>query len=275
MGTDDILEYYDEYDEWSRLDTPRGQVELRRSLRVIDAYLPEAARVLDLGGGPGRYTIELARRGHSVTLVDLTPKHVERARREVDERDLGEHVDAIVQGDARDLDQIDADSFDAVVAFGPFYHLVDPDALDEAAEEVARVLRPDGLVFAQYLPPLSGYVRLLDRAADAPDRVDLDTVDRAFAEGVYRNPADHGYQEAWYAQTHQIAALFAERGFEQLDALSVRGLAAYHEQKLVDLREQDPEMYEKFSTLLDRTARRPEVLELGQIAIWVGRLSGG
>jgi 2-polyprenyl-3-methyl-5-hydroxy-6-metoxy-1,4-benzoquinol methylase len=39
-------------------------------------------RVLDFGG-LGRYTLELARRGHNVTLIDLLDGNVEQARREV------------------------------------------------------------------------------------------------------------------------------------------------------------------------------------------------
>jgi len=39
-----------------------------------------AARLLDCGGGPGRYAVELARRGYRVTLFDLSEGNLALAR---------------------------------------------------------------------------------------------------------------------------------------------------------------------------------------------------
>ena len=38
------------------------------------------------GGGPGRYTIELAKLGYDVVLLDLTPKLLEIAKRKIKKR---------------------------------------------------------------------------------------------------------------------------------------------------------------------------------------------
>ena len=46
--------------EWERMD--RHRTEFAVTLRAMRAYLPPPpAHVLDCGGGPGRYSIELAR----------------------------------------------------------------------------------------------------------------------------------------------------------------------------------------------------------------------
>lgn len=92
MSTDAIRRYYRQYDEWARLGSPAGQLELHRCLEILDEHLEADSRVLDLGGGPGRYTVELARRGHRVTLVDLMDEHVERAERELADRGLLERL---------------------------------------------------------------------------------------------------------------------------------------------------------------------------------------
>lgn len=56
--------------EWSRLD--RHRTEFALSLRAMSDYLPPpSAMIADIGGGPGRYAIELTRQGYQVTLVDL------------------------------------------------------------------------------------------------------------------------------------------------------------------------------------------------------------
>jgi ubiquinone/menaquinone biosynthesis C-methylase UbiE len=80
MAFDKVREYYDQFDEWSRLATPEGALVCRITLEVIARHVPPGSRVLDLGGGPGRYMMELARRGYRMSLGDLSPVLVETAR---------------------------------------------------------------------------------------------------------------------------------------------------------------------------------------------------
>ncbi len=275
MSTDAIRRYYRQYDEWARLDSPAGQLELSRCLDILDAHLEADCRVLDLGGGPGRYTVELARRGHRLTLVDLMDEHVERAERELADRGLLERVDGLYAADARDLTRVgggglEADSFDAVVAFGPFYHLTDAQSRRLAAAELARVLRPSGRAFVQFLPPKSGLVRVLDRAAQNPDQVDRAVLERARHAHIFQNPSGEGFQEGYYAEPADIERLFSTVGLQTDDVLSARGIAAGREDKLLRIRDRDPQLYEAFRELIDETARDPAVIAFGQIAVWIG-----
>ena len=54
-----------------RLDTPEGARELAQALEILGDGLAPGARILDLGGGPGRYAIELAKRGHRSGLIGV------------------------------------------------------------------------------------------------------------------------------------------------------------------------------------------------------------
>jgi len=73
-----VESYYDEgYDEWSRLDRHRIEYEMTR--RTLDRYIQGSQKILDVGGGPGRYSIYLAGKGHRVTLVDLSARHAAQA----------------------------------------------------------------------------------------------------------------------------------------------------------------------------------------------------
>ncbi len=38
-------------------------------------------KILDAGGGPGRYTIDLAKQGYHMTLLDISDKELELAKR--------------------------------------------------------------------------------------------------------------------------------------------------------------------------------------------------
>jgi 2-polyprenyl-3-methyl-5-hydroxy-6-metoxy-1,4-benzoquinol methylase len=71
-------------DEWKRLiKDPYHRLEFETTLNFLKKYLPPKGLVLDAGGGPGRYTIELAKLGYDVVLVDLVKENLEIAKRQI------------------------------------------------------------------------------------------------------------------------------------------------------------------------------------------------
>jgi len=79
-----VLSYYESFDEQARLSSAWGQVELLRTQEILKRHLPPApARVLDVGGAAGRYSLWLARQGYEAHLVDPVPRLVEQAREAV------------------------------------------------------------------------------------------------------------------------------------------------------------------------------------------------
>src|SRR5207237_10089287 len=56
--------------EWERLE--RHRTEFALTMLTLHEYLPPPpAYILDIGGGPGRYSIALTQQGYTVTLLDL------------------------------------------------------------------------------------------------------------------------------------------------------------------------------------------------------------
>src|SRR5215471_14562963 len=107
--------------ERSRL-FPGGQKSLEyvRSMELVERLVPAPpARVLDVGGGPGTYAAPLARRGYRVHLIDPVPLHVDQARA-AGAGPAAAFTAAV--GDAQELAG-PAGSQDAVLLFGPMYHL--------------------------------------------------------------------------------------------------------------------------------------------------------
>jgi ubiquinone/menaquinone biosynthesis C-methylase UbiE len=106
--------------------------------------LPPEARVLELGCGPGTLWTRNAHRipdGWDITLTDFSPGMLEEIRRNL--RDSGLTVRFAVV-DAQDIPYV-SDSFDAVIANFMLYHVPDR---PRALAEIARVLRPDGYLYA-------------------------------------------------------------------------------------------------------------------------------
>jgi len=72
---------------------------------------------------PGRYTLELGRRGFRATLVALSGEAVAFARQRP--APLGQRVESFHRADTRHLPVLATTSFDAALCMGPRYHLVE------------------------------------------------------------------------------------------------------------------------------------------------------
>ncbi len=102
---------------------------------------PEALRVLDMGCGPGFFSIILARAGYRVTAGDYTPAMLDEARANA----RAEGVEAAIEFarvDAEALEEPDG-TFDVVVSRNLTWNLPHPKA---AYAEWLRVLKPGGLL---------------------------------------------------------------------------------------------------------------------------------
>jgi hypothetical protein len=57
--------------EWERLQRdPYHRIEHMVTVHFLQKFLSKRGVILDARGGPGRYTIELARQGYSVVLLE-------------------------------------------------------------------------------------------------------------------------------------------------------------------------------------------------------------
>ncbi len=135
--------------EWERLDMPLCKIEFVSTLRLIDKYFPKQGHICDIGGGPGRYSIELIRQGYTVTLFDLSEEEVRLARAQLDT--LGLSAKQLIVGDARDMSALASESFDAALLMGPMYHIVEPEERAGVLRELARILKPHGTAIVAYL----------------------------------------------------------------------------------------------------------------------------
>jgi len=265
--TDPVQSYYDAFDEWARLESPAGKLEWERTLSYIASRLPEAATVLDVGGGPGRYAIALAEAGHHLSLIDPSGVQIEAARSRAAVAGVRAQIPLIATGDIRDLSLFPAQKFDAALALGPFYHLVDPDDRSLAARELHRVLRPGGQAFVSIVPRLSGLAGLIQRSAADPEQVTASVFRQVAATGVFINPTDRGFQHGYYPEIPEIENLFAAAGFEQRDLFSVRGLAFGSEAELQRIQENSPSSAAALHEVIDASCRNSAVVALSGHAI--------
>jgi SAM-dependent methyltransferase len=216
---EDITAYYDRGEEAGRLGS-WGRLELLRTQVLLERCLPAApAAVLDVGGGPGAYSVWLAGLGYDVVLVDPVALHVTQAR--------AAGVERAEVGDARALPFADA-SADAVLLLGPLYHLPDADDRRRALAEAWRVLRPGGVLAAaaitRFASTLDGLLK-----GYAVDPAFERTIERVLEDGRHTNPQRHPgwFTTAYFHLPDDLAAEVRAAGFDLEGLFAIEGVGEW------------------------------------------------
>ena len=94
----DTAGFYDTNRDAEHAPLEQHQLEFDLTLRHLREYLPAHGNVLGAGAAAGRYTLELARLGYSVTAVDLSPALIERCRENLVAEGLDSRVRLVEAG---------------------------------------------------------------------------------------------------------------------------------------------------------------------------------
>ena len=147
MDTTYIVDFYNHYDEDSRLLPRHGTIEFLTTMRYIERYLKQGDRIIEIGAGTGRYSHALARKGYMVDSVELVEHNIEVFRKNT----LPEETITIQQGNAMDLSAFKDNQYDITLLLGPLYHLYKEEDKQQALRETIRVTKPGGIIFAAYV----------------------------------------------------------------------------------------------------------------------------
>src|SRR5258705_1021183 len=76
----EVVAYYAEFPEEARLELGPSRLELERTKEILARVLPAPpARIVDVGGAAGVYSLWLAAQGDEVQLVYASPRLVQQA----------------------------------------------------------------------------------------------------------------------------------------------------------------------------------------------------
>ena len=146
MMSTELEKYYNKFCEEKRLTRRHGYVEYVTSMKYIHEYLPqgkkEMIKILDVGAGTGRYSVQLAGEGYDVTAVELVKYNLGILKSKKSS------VKAY-QGNALNLSRFEADQFDMVLVFGPMYHLYTKEDKVKALKEAKRVVKHGGIILVE------------------------------------------------------------------------------------------------------------------------------
>ena len=176
--------------------------------------------LLDVGGATGAHAQWLVAEGYEVHIVDLTPRHVEKAL-----ADLGPHGVTAEVGDARELNA-SSQSYDSVLLLGPMYHLTSRSDRVKCLQEALRVVRTDGVVA---VAAISRFASLCDGLARGFffDPKFRKIVERDLAEGQHRNPENvpHWFTTAYFHEPQELQSEIEDAGMQVRTLVGVEGPA--------------------------------------------------
>ena len=217
-----ISRYYDHFQEESRLTSGPGALEFERTKDIFSRHLPPPpARIVDVGGAAGIYSLWLAAAGYEVHLVDASERLVDEARRR--SAKAARPVTTFSVSDARELPQAD-ESADAVLVMGPLYHLTRRPDRVAALTEARRVLRGDGLVAVAAISRCASTLDGLARDLTLDPRF-VAIRDRDLIDGQHRNDVDNTtyFTTSYFHKPDDLRDELTDAGFDGAFVVGVEG----------------------------------------------------
>ena len=261
---DEVRRHYDSdpAHEYARID---GRPEFLITQRFMRRHFKPGDRILDVGGGPGRYAHWLAEMGCKVTLADLSPENVRFAKEKAAEAGL--NINAVV-ADARFIDETVAGEYDHVLLMGPLYHLLDEADREQAVRACLKLLKPGGTIWVSFILMFAGAIYMMKYAPDmlaTPDPM-IEKCLRATING--ESYAGDAFTKVYYIDQRAVEPFMARFALEKVHIFGQEGILSPCEHTLM---ERAPEVTEAWLDFAEKMAEREELLGWTEHLMYVGR----
>lgn len=262
---DKIEKFYDDtvQDEWGRLERHRLEFELTR--RALDEYIDNKLKIADVGCGPGRYSLYLAKNNHKVTSIDLSAENLNFLKTESEKQKV--KIQDFVHANALTMSMLPDSSFDVVLCMGPLYHLLEEDERQKAIKECLRILKPGGLILVAFVSIYAQVLSLLkkDVALLPKWRAHLE---KLISTGVNDLDFDSGFTWAYFYKPMEIEKFMENFPIVKQKMVGVESLACQSEQKLMSLPENE---FQEWVDFLYKFSDDPATLGAVQHILYIGR----
>ncbi|RLC37882.1 hypothetical protein DRH29_00505 [candidate division Kazan bacterium] len=226
-----VKKYYTGYvrKEWRRLiNSAYYKLEFDTTLYFLKKYLPKKGLILDAGGGPGRYTIELAKQGYNIVLLDLTSANLEFAKRQIKKANLQNRVNDVVDGSITDLSKFANGTFDGVICLGgPLSHVLDKEERNKAISELIRVAKKGAPIFVSVM---SRWSLLVSQLKLFPQEIEHPLFRKIRDTGDYTG--GYGFTACHFFLPEELKESFAKKSVKILEMVGLEGLGSHFQKKI-------------------------------------------
>ncbi|KKO05022.1 hypothetical protein LCGC14_0078410 [marine sediment metagenome] len=215
--------FYNKASEETRLEKGMGIIEFERIKSLIEKYIPSrTSKIIDIGGGTGKYSEWLARKGHQVHLVEPVIKHLQIAEERANKLKNKFHVKL---GESKKLDFPNKFA-DLIILHGPLYHLQKKEDRDISIKEAKRVLKNNGIILGFAINyTASTLVGLLNGLIHKKSFFEM--CKSELTTGIHNPPDDFPWllAEAYYHKPEQLKDEFINQELTYLNTYAVEGMA--------------------------------------------------
>lgn len=258
-----VQEYYDsdvQY-EWDRLE--RHPFEFAITTKMMDRYIKPGDRILDIGGGPGRYSIYYAQKGCNVTLIDLSEENIKLAPEK--SKEVNVSIKAI-SGDARQVSKFVEGKFDHIFVMGPMYHLLEENDRIKALNEAISLLKDKGLIYVSFILTFAGMIFYMKLS---PEMLILES-EQIFIDSVLKGKSYAGdaFTKAFFIDQKSIIPFMDKFHLEKKHLFGQEGILAPCELNILN---QPQEVIDKWLEIAEQLCERDELLSYSEHAMYIGQ----
>lgn len=252
---ENLVTYYNKFNEEKRLNSRHGQVEFVTSMKYIHECLDQIAKkrladawgkggdseekkqvplkLIDIGAGTGRYSIPLSEEGYDVTAVELVNHNLGRIKAN------GPKVKAF-HGNAKKLKRFQDKQFDLAILFGPMYHLKSEEEKVQALKEALRVVKPGGMVLVAYIMNEFAVITHAFKDHNILESMKSDMLDESW------HTTEKANELYSYVRLEDIDQINKKAGASRFKIISADGPANYMRQTLNAMNEEEFTLFIKY-----------------------------
>lgn len=219
----DIELFYNKASEETRLNKGMGVFEFERIKSLVEKYVPPtSSKIIDVGGGTGKYSEWLSKKGHEVYLIEPVLKHIQIAK---DRASKLKNKYFVYLGEARNLNF--PDNFaDIIILHGPLYHLQKKEDREKAIREAKRVVKIGGIILGFSINyTASTLVGLLQGLIHKGTFFNM--CKEELTTGIHNPPDDFPWllAEAYYHKPNELKDEFVKQDLTYINIYAVEGMA--------------------------------------------------
>ena len=259
-----IQDYYDTdvENEWNRI---ANRPEFLLTCRMIDRYIKPGDTVLDIGGGPGRYSLHITKKGCAVTLFDLSAQNTKFAATQATCEGLTLKT---ITGDAREAHKLVQGQFDHVLLMGPMYHLLEESDRIKSLQAAIQLLKPGGIIYVAFINMYAEMVYLLKNMPESITSEIPSAIEYRESVIARKNFVGDSFTKAFFIQQSEIQPFMSQFSLEKLHIFGQEGVMSPNEASIMS---QPQEVIDAWLDFNEKICDREELLSWAEHLMYVGR----
>ncbi len=226
-----VIKYYESYDEDNRLFRDNlHTIEWITSIHYLKKQIPPESHIYDGCAGTGNYAFFLAEMGHKVAASDIVQHNVEIIKKKQSANNI---LDDIFTGDICRISRYGAETFDAVLCMGAFYHL-DEAGREKAMAECLRVLKPGGLLVISYINHAAVLASRMKDGLESMDAV-LEAYETKTLDGIFLHTTPGEMEKLAFRHKAEIIKHISSDGLAYMYGSKIKTATKQNFKKYINL----------------------------------------